>query len=233
MEDAIGFLLNCKDEEFLDFVEYIFRVDCLFHVSTDENVLVAELNELFQSENCGFELSPIVKETAVEPVHEYPFFGSEFNVVETLAYPQVIRKDNQVIYATVVRPALQLLANPKYKAANQEYMEALDEYRKGDFGDCLTKCCSAFESAMKILCETNGWPYKQSDSASLLVHTVVSKLGLDSYFEQPLMIIATLRNCLSKSHGAGVQPKAVSSNVAWYALNSTASAILFLLGEAK
>jgi hypothetical protein len=50
-EDAINFLLTCKDEEFFDFIEYIFRVECLFHVSTEENVLVAEINELFASEN--------------------------------------------------------------------------------------------------------------------------------------------------------------------------------------
>jgi hypothetical protein len=97
-EDAINFLLTCKDENFFNFIEYIFRVKCLFHVSTEENVLVAEINELFASENVGYELTEIVKEEVVEPVNEHPFFGRERKVVKTIAYPQVIRKDDQVIY---------------------------------------------------------------------------------------------------------------------------------------
>jgi len=54
-EDAVSFLLECEDEEFLDFVEYIFKVDSLFHVVQDENNLVADINELFASENAGYE----------------------------------------------------------------------------------------------------------------------------------------------------------------------------------
>src|SRR4029450_5031974 len=30
------------------------------------------------------------------------------------------------------------------------FLNALEDYRKGDYGDCLTKCTSAFESALKI-----------------------------------------------------------------------------------
>ena len=232
-EDVVNFLLTCKDDEFLDFVEYIFRVKCLFHVSTDENVLVAELNELFSSENVAYELTEMVKEKVVEPVNAYPFFGREHEVIKTIAYPQVIRKDNQVIHTTVIKPVLQLLSNPQYKAANQEYLEALEDYRNGDYGDCLTKSCSAFESVMKVVCDNKGWPYKQTDTASTLISTIIKNTGLDSYFEQPLTIIATLRNRLSKSHGAGVQPKTASENIARYALNSTASAIMLVVNEAR
>jgi hypothetical protein len=232
-EDAMCFLLTCKDDEFLDFVEYIFRVKCLFHVSTDENLLVAELNELFTSEDVGYELTEIAREKVVEPVNVYPFFGREHEVTKTVAHPQVIRKDNQAIHATVIRPVLQLLSNPKYKTADQEYLEALEDYKKGDYGNCLTKSCSAFESVMKIVCDDKGWPYNQTDTASTLISTIIKNTGLDSYFEQPLTIIATLRNRLSKSHGAGVQPKKVSENLARYALNSTASAIVLVVNEAK
>lgn len=232
-EDAINFLLGCKDEEFLDFVEYIFKVKCLFHIHTDENVLVAELNEFFLSDNLGYELSDMVKETVVEPVNEYPFFGREGKVIKTLSYPRVIRKDNQVVHSMAIKPALQLLSNPKYKTANQEFLEALEDYRRGDFGDCLTKSCSAFESVMKIICDGKGWSYNQTDSANKLVSNIIQNAGLDSFFESPLIAIATLRNKLSKSHGAGVQPKAISQNVARYSLNITASAIILLVNEIK
>ncbi|MEK7729497.1 MAG: abortive infection family protein [candidate division KSB1 bacterium] len=227
-EDAIGFLLSCGDEEFLDFIEYMFQVRCLVHVTFNENALVAEINEILVSENVGYELTEMVHEKAVEFV-----MGREREVLKSLAYPKVIRKDDEVVHATVIKPALQLLADSKFKAANQEYLEALEDYKKGDYGDCLTKCCSSFESVMKILCDKKGWPYKQADTASTLISIVMKKAALDSYFEQPLMIIATLRNRLSKSHGAGIQPKMVSKSRARFALNSTASAITFLMDEVK
>ncbi len=231
--DALGFLLTCKDDEFFDFIEYIFRVKCLFHISLEENVIVSEINELFASENIGYELTEMVKEEVIEPVNSYPFSGREQKVIKTIAYPQVIRKDDQVIHTTTIMPALNLLSEPKYKTANQEYLEALEDYRKGDYGDCLTKCGSAFESVMKIICDSKKWQYKQTDTASVLLTTIISKSGLESFFEQPLIIIATLRNRLSKSHGAGVSPKEVTQNYARYALNSTAAAIVFLVNETK
>jgi hypothetical protein len=232
-EDAINFLMTCKDDEFFDFIECIFKVQCLFHVSTEENKIVAEINELFASENIGYELTEIVKEEVIEPVNEYPFFGSEQKVIKTIAYPRVIRKDDQVIHTTTIMPALNLLSEPKYKTANQEYLEALEDYRKGDYGDCLTKCGSAFESVMKIICDSKKWQYKQTDTAFVLLNTIINKSRLESFFKEPLGIIATLRNKLSKSHGAGVAPKEVPQNYARYALNATAAAIVFLVNETK
>lgn len=232
-EDAIGFLLTCKDEEFLDFIEYILRAKCLFHIHMEENAIVAEINELFAAENAGYELTEMVKETVVEPVYIAPFSGQPMQTIRIIAYPTVIRKDDTVVHTTTIKPALQLLSDPKYKAANEEYLDALEDYKDGDYGDCLTKCCSAFESTMKILCTDKGWPHNQTDTASTLVGIVIRHANLDSFFEQPLMIIATLRNRLSKSHGAGPQPRVVSQNLARFALNSTAAAILFLVSETR
>lgn len=232
-EDAMNFLLTCKDEEFFDFIEYIFRVKCLFHISIEENVIVAEINELFASENIGYELTEIVKEEVVEAVNDYPFSGREQRIIKTVAYPQVIKKDDQFIHTETIMPALNLLSEPKYKTANREYLEALEDYRKGDYGDCLTKCGSTFESVMKIICESKKWRYEQTDTASKLLTIIIKESEIETFFNDPLIIIATLRNRLSKSHGAGISPKVVSQNYARYALNSTAAAIVFLVNETK
>jgi hypothetical protein len=138
-----------------------------------------------------------------------------------------------VIHAEVITPALQVIADPKFKTANQEYLGALEDYRKADYGDCLTKSCSAFESIMKIICDKKGWAYTQNDTAGTLVPIMIKNLKIDPFFESTLMIIATLRNKLSTSHGAGTKPKAVSQNLARYSLNMTASAIVFLINEAR
>lgn len=232
-EDAVSFLLDCHDEEFLDFVEYIFKVECLFHVPLEENDLVREINALFISEGVGYELTEMVKETVVEPVDWYPFFGQEMETIKVVSYPKVISKDTQAVHTLTVKPALKLLTQGKFQAANEEYLEAFEDYRNGDYRNCLTKCGSAFESVMKVICDEKKWPYEQTDTAGQLIRTIIANTNLDSYFEQPLIIIATLRNRLSKSHGSGTLSKDVPQHLARFALNVTASAILLLVDETR
>ncbi len=140
-------------------------------------------------------------------------------------------RENDVLHGQVLAPVLVLLRRPEFAAANAEYLEALEDYRKGDLGDCLTKCGSAFESVMKVLCHEEQWPYSDNDSVSSLIKVILDNTSLESYFEQTLIIVATLRNRLSTSHGAGTGSREVPHHLANYALNATASAILLLSEE--
>jgi hypothetical protein len=226
--DAMAFVAGCGDEEFLDFVEYMFRVDCLFHVVQDNNELVAQVNKLFALDGLGYELTDFITEERMEDTR----FGKR-PVIVTVAWPQVIKKDDQAIHETAIKPVLQFLGDPAFKSANLEYLDALKDYREGEWGDSLTKCCSSFESVMKIICEKKKWKYAQEDTANKLVETIVSKAGLARHFFPHLISIATLRNKYSKSHGAGVQPEKATPGIALFGLNLTASAILFLSQEIK
>ncbi len=154
------------------------------------------VNELFRSEGAPYLLTPFVKRE--ENASGSPPFQME-KVIRTVAYPKVVRVDEQVTFTHAILPALAALADPAYNSANLEFRDALEDYRKGDYGDCLTKCGSAFERY---------------------------------FFEQPLVLIATLRNRLSKSHGAGPGSRNAKRHVAEYAINSTAAAILLLIHEA-
>ena len=74
--------------------------------------------------------------------------------------------------------------------------------------------------------------HDQKDTADVLLKTVLShKATLETFLKEPLIIVATLRNRLSKSHGAGTAPKKVPPNRAEYAINATAAAILLLVSE--
>jgi hypothetical protein len=232
-EDLITYLLECPDEEFLDFLEYIFKVDSFGRIQSDANEVVSQINVLLASDGLPFELTDKVTERTIEPVNEYPFFGREMEVEKTLAYPRVISKENLVTHASMLGPVLTLLADPRFRAANSEYREALERFRKSDYGNCLVHCGSAFESVMKVICHEKGWAYSQQDSASKLLKTIIPRTNLGGYFEQPLIIVATLRNRLSKAHGAGTATKAVPRHVARYALNATAAAIILLTDEVK
>jgi hypothetical protein len=224
---AIPYVLNCSGQEFLNFLEDIFSTDCFFHVSLGEDQLVDELNAVLRQDNLPYYVTRFVK----EPVTETSGQHAGRTVVYTRAYPKVIMKESEVLHANAVAPALLLLQRPHFQSANNEYLAALEDYRKGDFGDCLTKCGSAFESVLKVICDRKGWSYKQTDTASTLINTVLPKTSLDKYFEQLLIIVTTLRNRLSSAHGGGTAIKQPPPHVAQYAINATASAILLLTQE--
>jgi hypothetical protein len=230
-QDAMLFLLTCSGAEFFDFVEYIFRVDCFFRVALPEHQLVAELNELLLQDHLPYSVTDFVMETVREVATNYLFAGREMTVTKTVAYPRVIMRESEVLHSGAIIPALELLARPHFKHANAEYLAAHRDYRNGDFGDSLTKCGSAFESVLKVVCHRKGWAFRETDTAQGLVKILLANTTLEPYFEQLLMIVATLRNRLSTSHGAGVEPRRVPRHLARYALNATASAVLLVADE--
>lgn len=221
---VINYVLNCPDIHVFDFIELIFQLPSYRSSDRtgymyDENTLVGQISQLFLVDGLPYAVSPFVREPQ--------------NSSRIVSYPRVISRDNEFAYSELIKPTIALLSEAGYSSANGEFLEALEDYRKGDYGDCLTKCGSAFESTMKIACHRNGWPYDQNDTASTLVHTVVTQSGLESYLEAPLIVIATLRNRLSKSHGAGTQLRSVPVSRVRYTINATASAILLLVDHIR
>ena len=226
LDDALIFLQGCDDAHFLDFVEYIFQTQAFFHAPAHEQV-IDDVNEFLQQDDLPYALTDFVWTKGVSIQ-----FGHEYETMTLTGYPQIIRRDSEVIYQNAILPTLQLLRGPAFEAANREFLQALDDGRKGDYGDCLTKCGSAFESVLKVICTRRQWAYAATDTASPLLKTVIANSGIEPFLEQPLMVVATLRNRLSTAHGAGVASREVSEAKAEYAINATAAAILLLVNEA-
>jgi hypothetical protein len=219
----LAFLSACTGEHFLDFIEDIFKVECYRYVGLPDTTVVDELNYLLQQDNLPYYLTHFVKETAQE--------GCARGTVYIRAYPRAIMKESEVLHRNAIVPALALLQQPHFRNANNEFFAALEDYRKGDISDCLTKCGSAFESILKVICDRKGWKYRQTDTAKPLLDIVLPHTKLEGYFEPLLLIVATLRNRLSSSHGAGAVLKRPEPHLGQYALNVTASAILLLAQE--
>lgn len=139
----------------------------------------------------------------------------------------LLRLDNQTTHQNTIRPALALLNKKEFKAANAEYLAAFAHYNKCEYDDCVTDCCKAFESTLKIICTRHRWPHKPTDTAGPLVEVYAAGSGIDPFFKQPLMLIATIRNRLG-AHGAGTTPVKVPQHYAKYALDATAAAVLLL-----
>jgi hypothetical protein len=226
LEDLFAFLGQCADAHFLDFVETIFQVSCYWRICDTEDQMVDEINHFFSIDDLNYALTPFVREERIEPSFVPPKKYSEL-----VAYPRIIRKDAEILYQHAIKPAIDLLGEKGFSAANIEFLDALTHFRRGEFGDCLTKCGSAFESTLKTICSRQKWPFTPSDTAAPLLHTVMQKSSLDGFFEQPLILVATIRNRLSTAHGAGNTPKHVSPHIAQFAINTTAAAILILVTE--
>lgn len=225
--EAANFLLNCSTAEFLDFLEDVFNNDIFANVSLWDNKIVDEMNTILRQDNLPYTVTHFVVQ---EIVHTSGMFSGHKGT-QVQSYPKVILKESEVVDQQAIGPALQLLSQPHFASANKEFMAALEDYRKGDIGDCLVKCGSSFESVLKVICDRKGWAYNQNDTASTLVKTIIANTSLENYFEPMLIIVATLRNRLSSAHGAGTTVRQAPRHVAQYALNMTASAILMLTQE--
>jgi hypothetical protein len=225
-EDALTFVQSSSDEHFLDFIELVFRVEAAFRISERES-LVDDFNDFLKVDDLPYAVTGFIWTKA-----SITQFGQTREATTLTGYPEVIRKDSELIHITATVPALAVLSDSRFSAANLELLAALKDYRQGSYGDCLTKCGSSFESVLKVICHTRGWPYQANDTAAPLLKTVIANVGLEPFLEQPLLLVATLRNRLSTAHGSGNAPRVASQAKAEYALNATASGILLLMREA-
>ena len=229
-DDTITFLLNCSAGEFFDFIELSFKLDCSWRAIDDEDDLVETLNEVFGIESAPYRLTKISKTVDPEVNRRGP---PPWGSVRVLAYPKVIRTDDETIHREAIEPALSVLSASHFSEANLRFREALDHYRKGVYDDCLTKCGTSLESVCKVICSKKRWTYAEEDSISQVLKTVIRESGLETFYESPLMLIATIRNKLSSSHGKGTAIRNVKRHTAQFSLNSTAAAILLLVHECE
>jgi hypothetical protein len=149
---------------------------------------------------------------------------------------QINRIDSKLIHAEVVKPALALLRQPKFKGANDEFLSAHLHYREGRYDECLVECCKALESTLKIICKERGWKFDSSDPVKKLLAVVIENGLVPRFSETHLAAlrttlesgVPTVRNKLG-GHGQGAEIRAVPSLIASYALHLTATNIVFLV----
>ncbi len=77
--DTQPFLLQCSPPDFLDFLEYVFRVDCYFHVRCSEEDVVRELNEIIRASSLPYFVTDFVKKE-----EEGMFHGQPSTVIKTV-----------------------------------------------------------------------------------------------------------------------------------------------------
>ena len=232
--NTAAFLLNCSDEHFLDFVEMMFQSPLIWvsHEAKDPDELVDDINQFLVIDDLPYHLTDFVLPTFARRTNSGSFLTRPLisnGPPNVQKYPQIIRRDSDVLHSTAIHPTLALLRQPGFELANKEFLDALGDFRKHDYADCVAKCGSSLESVMKIICDLKGWAYNEHDTASALLNNIRPRTTLEPFFDQPIILIATIRNRLSSAHGAGTQSRAVSKPIANYVINSTAATILLLV----
>lgn len=188
------------------------------------------------SRSFGKRITPIIS-NIVDIVNERMMedgFGFQFRD------DQLIEITSEFTYTEMVEPALALLANPIFEAADDEFRDAFDEFKERNYDDCIADCGNAFESVIKVIAAQKGWDDVQStDPASKLIEALYRHELIPSWMQEQmkglkltLQGVPTVRN-KEASHGAGETPRQVSKELAAYQLHQTAAAILFLISQAE
>jgi hypothetical protein len=226
-EDAKAFVHHASATDLFTFVEAGFRLQISFRIFHDENEFVDVLNDVLRSERSPYQVTHGVFRREPAPA---PFRGES---IVRVAFPRVVRVDDEVIHAQAVEPALSALSDPAYAAASDEFRKALADYYQGEFEDCLGKCGSALESVLKVICTKHSIPFDPNrDNADRLLNHVLALSTLDAgTFKEPMLAISRMRNRLSSSHGGGTSVRRVERHVAQFAVTVTAAAIVLLVQE--
>lgn len=186
--------------------EYSFRHDTTTKMTPDD--AIEELNARFFEHDLGYQ------------------FESR----------SIIRVDTQFIHAETVKPALQLLTRKEYEGANEEFLNAHKNYRRGRYKECLADSNKALESVLKSICEQRGWTYQESDTAKRLLDICFDNRLIPPFLQSEFTAlrssiqsgVPTTRNRLG-GHGQGAEPKAVPAYLAKYILGLSASSIVLLV----
>ena len=223
-ERIVKYMATCGTADWLDLLELM----CVMIVLIDED-----------SQKHSFRHQWEINTTKEAAISEVNYRLKQANVGYQFEDNFLIRVDSQFIHADIVKPALSLLSGKNFSGPNQEFLEAHQHYRKGEYRQAVSLAASALESTFKAIFDKNGWSYSKGARISDLVKVARSNHlwpdYLDSSFDQ---LIATLQSGLPKirdndaAHGQGSVPKHVPSYIASYALHLAASKIVFLVEAA-
>ncbi|MGP5211252.1 STM4504/CBY_0614 family protein [Psychrobacter alimentarius] len=206
------FLNETETEKSLDVVEVMMQAIILFHRNSRNKFklvdVMDELNQRFREHGVGYQYEN----------------------------GQIIRTDSEFIHAEAVKPVLQLLSNPTYKGAQQEFLKAHEHYRHERYSEALIDCLKAYESTLKIILDKNKWEYSPNATADELTGRLMQSGLVPEFWQQYFKSlkntltsgVPTARNKLA-GHGAANEVREIPEYLVSYILHMTASTIVFLI----
>ncbi|MBF0610327.1 MAG: abortive infection family protein [Magnetococcales bacterium] len=172
----------------------------------------------------------------LDAIHQLNYRFKEHAVGYQFESGQIVRIDSEFIHAEAVKPVLAVLRDSKFKGANEEFLKAHEHYRHRRFKESVVEALKAFESTMKTVCHLRGWKYDSEAPAKKLFITCRNNGLFPAYLESQFNhLIGALENGIptirnkNGAHGQGMDPIPVPEYLVRYALNLTASTILFIM----
>ncbi len=213
------FLKESDTEKALDFVELSFKI----------------INS-YIADNPDYQNKTTTKITPQDAVDELNGRFRESGVGYQFESGELIRVDSEFLHAEAVKPTLSLLRQPEFNGANEEFLAAHEHYRHGRYKECLVDTLKCFESTIKTIGNLQGWLIPAGASAKNLIALCFEKEILPKYLETQFSSMRSLLESgvptiRSKNggHGQGPDPIVVPQHLARYALNLTATTVLFLI----
>ena len=153
---------------------------------------------------------------------------------------EIIRVDSEMVHAEVVKPALALLHDPRFKGAEAEFHLAHEHFRHARMKEALTECLKSLESTIKSIAASRKWKHEANATAKPLIDLmfekqVIPKLWAQHFSGLRAMLesgVPTARNRLG-GHGQGAELVKVPSHVVAFAVHQTAAAIVFLVNAER
>lgn len=208
---------TCSNPDFLDLMDYIFGTlmsdpiiqrSLMLYSDRFSAAAIEELNYRLRQNGLGYEF---------------------LNGV-------IIKKSNTVTHEKIIKPALKLLTDEKFRGAEDEYLTAFECFRNGDNKDAILNAAKAFESTMKIICLELGYAFDEKRStAKPLIEVLKSNSFFPDYLQEHLTAICkaletgapTVRN-RKTGHGQGAMIERVGDEYVEYVLNLVATNMVFL-----
>jgi hypothetical protein len=147
----------------------------------------------------------------------------------------IVRRDNELLHAETVKPAIFLLSGTKWQGASDGFFDAYEHYRHGRHEEANVEALNSVESTMKIICSERGWQFAPGATFKDLIKICFDNALIPTLWES---MMNNLRSLLESSvptgrnklggHGQGAQVRDVPDYVTGYILHMAASAIVFL-----
>lgn len=205
---------KCSDSDFLDLLDF-----------TVTHILCSEVTK-----RC------VGNEVINQAIFELNYRFDQHSLGYEVINGEVITKTDKHIHTNIVKPALILLHQKEFNGAENEFMLAWKHYKETHYKDAILNAGKAFESVMKSICKYMSFSYdEQRDDAKKLIQILRDNDFFPAYLESHMngvrttleSGVPTVRNKTS-GHGQGDEIIDVSETFASYALNLTATNIVFL-----
>ena len=223
-EEIEFYITDCSDTtDFIDFIELVF---CYIDKYLRTQSFFRGRETLFSRE------SNLADQAINELNYRFRQYGLGYEFVDG----RIVKKNNEIIHQKVVKPALSLLHDKRFKGAEEEFLKAFESYQNGNNKDAVLNAQKAFESTMKCICKEKKIKYKEEDSSRTLIKHLIESNFIHLYQENYLNNLEqvlssglpTLRNN-EAGHGQGDKIKIVENSLVEYAIHLSAANIVYLV----